>query len=158
MINAQIKLNEEGAFNLKGSLGYLKGKYELLNSNTHNQVVLVPNDVHYDISVLKPAVQLKYKTKVSKITAYMSLGLFTPIFLSDKGTIHSKYDQTASFSSVGYDSKGSLDGMLGETGEIGIEIGNNPGSFILSLFNDYYFTNPFSGSYNLGLKCGYCFK
>jgi hypothetical protein len=156
-LNAQIKLDEQGAFNLVGTVGYFGNKYKKLNSNTLNNYVLVPNDVHYSISAIRTSIQLKYKMRAGKATPYISLGFFTPLFLIDKGTITNDKDQTVAFSTAGFDYKRHL-WLLGETSEIGVEIGKNPYCFSVSLCNDYYLSSPFSGSYNLGLKCGYYFK
>jgi len=156
-LNAQIKLDEQGAFYLVGTVGYFGNKYKKLNSNTLNNYVLMPNDVNYSISEIRTSFQLKYKMRAGKATPYISLGFFTPLLLKDKGTITNDKDQSVAFSTAGFDSKRHLL-LLGETSEIGVEIGKNPYCFSFSLCNDYYFSTPLSGSYNLGLKCGYYFK
>ncbi|HPT22899.1 MAG TPA: hypothetical protein PLR88_13215, partial [Bacteroidales bacterium] len=156
-LNAQVKLDEQGAFYLVGTVGYSESKYKKLNSNTLNNYVLVPNDVHYNISALRTSIQLKYKMRAGKATPYISLGLFTPLFLTDKGTITNDKDQTVTFTTAGYNTDRHL-WLPGETSEIGVEIGKSPYCFSFSLCNDYYFSTPLAGSYNLGLKCGYYFK
>jgi len=156
-INAQINLDEEGAFNLVGSVGYFENRYEKLNSNTLNNYVLVPNNIHYDISAIRTSVQLKYKMKAGKTTPYISIGFLTPLFLTDKGTIKNDKDQSVTFSTRGYNSERHA-WVLGETSEIGVEIGKKPYHFSFSICNDLYLTTPLIGSNYLGLKCGYYFK
>lgn len=108
--------------------------------------------------MLKPAILLKYKINSKKITPFVSLGLFTTLFLKDKGTIHNAhYNQTQEFNSRGFDESKSLN-MAGETGEIGVEIGKYPGSIVMAVYNDYYFSSPFLKTYCLGIRCGYLFK
>lgn len=156
-ITAQMNLDEECAYYLQFSLGYYLYKNEFLNyDELIGSSMSLPNDIYYEFSVLKPALQVKYKAKIKKIVPFASAGMFTMLFLTDKGEIyHRAWDESMYFSSGEF--KRSNNFMLGGIGEIGFETGLKPGNISFSLLGEYYTTNPFRTSYSLGLKCGYYF-
>ena len=123
-INSQINIDEEGAFNLQAALRYYSYQNEILNSMYYS-IGTYPSDVHYQYSILKPEIQLKYKMKIWKLVPFVSAGLFTTLFLSDKGYIYNeRFNITLNFLSGGFDDNinGHINGMLGGTGEIGLEL------------------------------------
>jgi len=149
-ICSQMQLDQQGAYNLAVSLGYYSYKGELLNNSVALGNVSEPNDIHYQFSVLKPAIQLSYKIKTGKINPYVSIGLFSTFFLSEKCELYSQlYKFTEQFNS------GIESTMFGGKGEIGFEI--KPLNISFSLFYEQYLTVPFIGSNDLGLKFSYYF-
>jgi len=155
-INSQMNLDEEGAFNLKVALRYYSYKNDLLNVlGAVGSYVGSLTDIHYQYSMLKPEVQLKYKMKVRKIVPFVSAGMFTNFFLSEKGYIRDiQYDERTNILSNG---NSSMNWMFGLVGEIGLETKLKPGNLSFSFFYESFLNIPFSSSNNLGLRCGYSF-
>jgi hypothetical protein len=154
-LNAQIQLDEEGAFNLEPLIGYYSYEGSLLNNSKAIDYASEPNDIHYKFSLLKPAIQLKYVTKIWNMNPYISAGLFSTFFLSEKGYIYSQpYKQNISFSSAGLETNGKI-WMIGGRGELGVEKRLKPIGYSLSVFYERYLTNPFTKTYNAGIKIGF---
>jgi hypothetical protein len=158
-INSQIELDETGTINLLLSLGYYYYKNELLNNKTFLAEVSTPNDVFYKFSILRPSVQLKYKFHGKKLTPFISGGIFSSIFLLDKGELYShNFEIWVPFTSGGQHTKSSMNGMMGGIVNIGLESKLKPGTLLFSFYYEPYFTNPMKTSYNMGLRLGYNFN
>jgi hypothetical protein len=128
-----------------------------MNNTTLIQSVSTPNDVSYQFSILKPAIQLIYKYKTRKIIPIASVGIFSPILLKDRGNLYShNFNKTFPFTSVGINKEGGML-MFGALGEFGLETRLKPGNFSLSFFYENIFAIPFTSSYNMGLRFGYSF-
>lgn len=155
-INSQMNLDEAEAFNIKLSLRFYSYKNELLNDMDY-AIGAFPSDLHYKYAMLKPELQFKYQMKVWKIVPFASAGLFTNIFLTDKGYIYNeRFDITVHFTSAGTDKeKESWNFMIGGAGEIGFETAFKPVNLSFSLFYENFLAHPLRASNNLGLRFGY---
>jgi hypothetical protein len=90
------------------------------------------SDVFYKFSILKPSVQLKYKFLGKKITPFISGGIFSSIFLIDKGELYSQnFKIWIPFTSGGQNTKSSMNGMMGGIVNIGLESTLKTGTFFI---------------------------
>ncbi|MBN1597506.1 MAG: hypothetical protein JW894_04390 [Bacteroidales bacterium] len=160
-VNSQINLDEAGAFNLQFSLGYYFYKNEIINNITSftSVTVSIPNDIYYKFSILKPAIQIKYKLQFGKIIPFASVGFYPSVFLADKGELYEyNFDDIVPFTSLGfYRIKGHMS-MLCGIGEIGFEKRLEPNTLSFSFFYEPVLTRPMISFYTVGIRFGYYFN